>query len=76
MFQEILPIEMRGYPICVTQYSDRPEDPCVHLYYKRPELIPDEYFTRIGKTPWGLGAKTISEPGKGAKSRTGGTEQS
>ncbi len=54
LFQEILPIEMRGYPICVTQYSDDPKKPCVHLYYKSPELIPDEYFTRIGQTPWRL----------------------
>ena len=54
VFQEILPIEMRGYPICVTQYTDDPKEPCVHLYYKKPELIPDEYFTRIGKTPWRL----------------------
>jgi hypothetical protein len=58
MFQEILPIEMRGYPICVTQYADRRENPCVHLYYKKPELIPDEYFIRIGKTPWRL-RKTV-----------------
>jgi hypothetical protein len=54
VFQEILPIEMRGYPICVTQYADDPKEPCLHLYYKKPELIPDEYFTRIGKTPWRL----------------------
>jgi len=52
MFQDILPTEERGYPICVTQYPDRPEDPCVHYYYKKPELIPDEYFTRIEKTPY------------------------
>jgi len=54
MFQEILPIEERGYPICVTQYPENPQDPCVHYYYKKPELIPDEYFTRIGKTPYRL----------------------
>jgi hypothetical protein len=54
VFQEILPIEMRGYPICVTQYADKAEEPCVHYYYKQPELIPDEYFTRIGKTPYRL----------------------
>ncbi len=52
VFQEILPIEMRGYPICVTQYPDNPQDPCIHFYYKKPELIPDEYFIRIGKSPW------------------------
>jgi len=50
LHRELIPIELRGYPICVFQYADRPEDPCVHLYYKKPELIPEEYFTRIGKT--------------------------
>lgn len=54
LFQEILPIEERGYPICVTQRSERANDLCIHYYYKKPELIPDEYFTRIGKTPYRL----------------------
>ncbi len=47
---EVLPIEVRGYPIRVTLVGDKAEDPCVHLYYKRPELIPEEYFSRLGKT--------------------------
>jgi len=46
---EILPIELRGYPIRINLIGDKPEDPCVHLYYKNPELIPEEYFTRIGQ---------------------------
>lgn len=46
---EILPIEIRGYPVRITNIGDRPEDPCVHLFYKRPELIPEEYFRRVGK---------------------------
>jgi hypothetical protein len=46
---EILPIELRGYPIRVTLIGDKPSDPCVQLYYKSPELIPQEYFARIGK---------------------------
>jgi hypothetical protein len=45
---EILPIEARGVPIRLNLLGDTPEDPCVHLYYKRPELIPDEYYRRIG----------------------------
>jgi hypothetical protein len=49
---EIIPIEVRGYPVKITTYSDRPEDPCIHLFYKRPELIPEEYFRMIGKPPW------------------------
>ena len=54
MTLEILPIEMRGYPICLIEYPENPEDPCVTLFYKKPELIPDEYFIRVGKTPWRL----------------------
>jgi hypothetical protein len=47
---EILPIELRGYPIRVNLIGDKPGDPCIHLYYKRPESIPEEYFTRIEKS--------------------------
>jgi hypothetical protein len=46
---EILPIELRGYPIRINLIGNEPGDPCVHLYYKNPELIPEEYFTRIGQ---------------------------
>jgi hypothetical protein len=45
---EMTGIELRGYPVRITSVGDRPEDPCVHLFYKKPELIPEEYFTRIG----------------------------
>jgi len=47
---EIVPIELRGYPIAVVQYADNPEDPCVRFFYKKPELIPEEFFNRVGKT--------------------------
>lgn len=47
---EILPTEIRGYPIRINLMGERPEDPCVHLFYKKPELIPEEYFTRIGQS--------------------------
>ena len=45
---EIVAIELRGYPIRISTPGDKPEDPCVHLFYKKPELIPEEYFTRVG----------------------------
>lgn len=45
---EMLPIEQRGYPIRISIPGERPEDPCVHLFYKRPELIPEEYFRAVG----------------------------
>lgn len=46
---EILPIELRGYPIRINLIGNKPENPCVHLYYKKPGLIPEEYFVRIGQ---------------------------
>jgi len=48
--QEIVAVEVCGYPMYVTLPPEKPEDPCVALFYKKPELIPEEYFTRIGKT--------------------------
>ena len=47
---EIIATELQGYPVRINLPGEKPEDPCVHLFYKRPELIPGEYFTRIGKT--------------------------
>ncbi|MFC2022209.1 hypothetical protein ACFLTR_03245 [Chloroflexota bacterium] len=45
---EIIPIELWGYPIKIHLLGAKPEDPCIHLFYKNPELIPEEYFTRVG----------------------------
>ena len=45
---EILPIEWGGFPLWVTGYSDDAADPCYWHFYKKPELIPDEYFSRLG----------------------------
>jgi len=47
---EIIPTELWGYPIRINLVTDKPEDPCIQYYYKKPELIPEEYFTRIGMT--------------------------
>jgi len=47
---EIVPIEQIGYPLRVNDYRDEPTDgSCAWLFYKDPELIPEEYFTRVGK---------------------------
>ena len=47
---EILPTELQGYPLKIIMMGDKPGDPCIHYYYKRPELIPEEYFSRIRMT--------------------------
>ena len=46
---ELIPIEALGYPVRVTEYNDDPKGPCKCYFYKKPELIPEEYFTRVGK---------------------------
>jgi len=45
---EILPTELQGYPIRINLISEAPDGSDTYLYYKKPELIPEEYFTRIG----------------------------
>ena len=45
---EILPIEWGGYPLWVTGYSDDASKPCYWHFYEKPELIPEEYFDRLG----------------------------
>jgi len=46
---EIIPTELRGYPLYIHFPPEHPKAPCIQLHYKRPELIPEEYFSRIGQ---------------------------
>lgn len=50
LVNEILPIEHYGHPGRITEYPENPGDPCVWYIYKNPDDIPEEYYTRIGKT--------------------------
>ena len=44
-----VPIESFGYPIRVQEYPEDPEDPsCRIIFYKNPELIPEDYFKKLG----------------------------
>ncbi len=45
---EILAIEMGGYPLWVTGYDPDPQKPCAWHFYKNANAIPMEYFERIG----------------------------
>jgi hypothetical protein len=47
---EILPIENFGYPNRITEYPEKPGDPCTWYIYKNPDDIPEHYYARIGKT--------------------------
>jgi hypothetical protein len=46
---EIVATELRGYPVRVHEVTANPDDPCVQVFYKKPELIPEHYFARVGK---------------------------
>jgi hypothetical protein len=49
VWSEIITIENKGYSIRITEYNEDPQGPCKRYFYKKPELIPEEYFTRVGK---------------------------
>ena len=46
---QIRSIEVAGYPIWITEYIDDPSKPCRWIVYKTPDLIPDIYWTCVGK---------------------------
>jgi hypothetical protein len=47
---EILPMEWGGHPLWVTAYDPDASKPCAWHFYKRAEDIPDEYYSRVGRT--------------------------
>ena len=49
IWHEQMPIEKNGIPAMITNYQDDPNAPCGKFFYKKPEDIPEEYYTRIGK---------------------------
>jgi len=51
MALQIMPIEELGHPMRVTEYPENADDPCRWIVYKKPELIPDEAYAVVGKTP-------------------------
>lgn len=48
LWWEIMAIEEYGYPIRVYDPDSLP-DRCVSFFYKKPELVPEKYYTRLGK---------------------------
>lgn len=56
----IMAIEAQGYPVRVHEFPGNPNDPCLMIFYKNPELIPEKYFTELGmeKDPSKFGGKS------------------
>ena len=45
---ELVPMKSTGIPIRITEYDPDPDAPCRFYFYKKPELIPEKYYRRIG----------------------------
>ena len=49
VWNEVMAIEATGYPWKVTECPEGDsEEPCYWYFYKDPNLIPEEYFERVG----------------------------
>jgi hypothetical protein len=46
---EIVPMELGGHPLWVTDYQADADKPCKWLFYKSAEAIPEKYYERAGK---------------------------
>ncbi|MDO8567810.1 MAG: hypothetical protein Q7R57_03745 [Dehalococcoidales bacterium] len=63
----IMSIETSGFPVRVHDLPQpgEPESRCRHIYYKKPESIPEKYFTELGmkKDPSRFGRKAGGKHG-------------
>jgi hypothetical protein len=46
---ELLPLDRVGRPMRVTEHPRDPGDKCRWYIYKRPELIPERFYQRVGR---------------------------
>lgn len=46
---ELLPLDRVGRPMRVTEHPRDPGEKCRWYIYKRPELIPDRFYERVGR---------------------------
>ena len=46
---ELMPLDTVGRPMRVTEHPKNPGDKCRWFIYKRPELIPAEFYERLGR---------------------------
>ncbi|MFH1032407.1 MAG: hypothetical protein V1767_07610 [Chloroflexota bacterium] len=50
LIHNIMDVEQRGYLQWASGYPDDPWKPCTYIAYKDVDWIPEEYYTRIGRT--------------------------
>ncbi len=47
-WSELMPMEATGTPTRLAEYNPDPNVPCRLYFYKKPELIPERFYQRIG----------------------------
>ncbi len=47
-WSELMPMEATGAPTRIAEYDPDPNAPCRLYFYKKPELIPEKYYRRVG----------------------------
>ncbi len=48
-FNEIVPMELGGHPLWVTNYDPDAAKPCAWILYKKAEAIPARFYQRVGR---------------------------
>lgn len=46
---EIVPMELGGHPLWVTEFEEDENRPCAWHFYKSAEKIPERYYSRLGR---------------------------
>jgi hypothetical protein len=49
VIHQMMPIEWIGYPHPIMVPPEKPGDPCLHIIYKDPKKVPEEYYKAVGK---------------------------
>ncbi|MGB2814888.1 MAG: hypothetical protein WBC75_07345, partial [Dehalococcoidales bacterium] len=47
-WSELMPMKATGSPTRLAEYDPDPDAPCRLYFYKKPELIPERFYERIG----------------------------
>lgn len=48
VWHEMMAIEATGAPTKITEYDPDASTPCKSYFYKKPELVPEKYYKRVG----------------------------
>lgn len=68
VWHEWMAIKATGAPSKVTEYDSDPNAPCKFYFYKKPDLVPEKYYKRVGLEK----PRPVSQSEDRSKDRTAG----